>query len=56
MTSVAVSMGQQVTKGQQIGVEGNTGHSYGDHLHFEIREGSGYGFGGTIDPASVGIK
>jgi len=56
MQSVSVSKGQQVQKGQQIGVEGDTGHSFGVHLHFEIREGSGYGFGGTIDPVTVGIK
>jgi len=56
LTSVSVTKGQQVQKGQQIGIEGNTGFSFGDHLHFEIREGSGYGFGGTIDPATVGIK
>jgi len=56
MTSVGVKVGDTVRKGQQIGVEGDTGHSYGNHLHFEIRDSSGYGFGGTIDPVTVGIK
>lgn len=56
LTSVSVKVGDTVKKGQQIGVEGDTGHSYGNHLHFEIRDGSGYGFGGTIDPVTVGIK
>jgi murein DD-endopeptidase MepM/ murein hydrolase activator NlpD len=37
MSRVAVSNGQQVTKGQIIGYVGSTGHSTGPHCHFEIR-------------------
>ncbi len=37
LDSVAVAEGQQVTKGQALGVMGNTGNSYGAHLHFEVR-------------------
>ncbi|MDO4282655.1 MAG: peptidoglycan DD-metalloendopeptidase family protein [Clostridia bacterium] len=38
LSTVVVSSGQVVRKGQVIGYSGNTGNSYGAHLHFEIRE------------------
>ena len=37
LNKVAVVKGQQVTRGQEIGLAGNTGRSYGAYLHFEIR-------------------
>lgn len=40
-----VSVGDQVQAGQMIGRVGNTGNSYGAHLHFETRSG-----GALIDP------
>lgn len=39
MSSRLASSGQVVAKGQQIGYMGNTGHSYGQHLHFEVHKG-----------------
>ena len=44
--SVTVKKGDRVTKGQVIGYMGNTGHSFGAHLHFEVRNTSDK----TIDP------
>ena len=37
MSSIKVSNGQQVTKGQVVGYEGTTGYSTGPHCHFEVR-------------------
>jgi putative chitinase len=37
LASIGVSVGQQLSAGDVVGVEGNTGGSHGAHLHFEIR-------------------
>jgi murein DD-endopeptidase MepM/ murein hydrolase activator NlpD len=38
LSSINVSVGQNVAKGNQLGVMGTTGLSTGIHLHFEIRQ------------------
>lgn len=50
--SIVVKVGQQVTAGQKLGVEGSTGQVTGRHLHFEVWEGvDGQGNGGNaVDP------
>jgi len=37
LTSISVKTGQKLNSGEKVGTVGNTGHSYGCHLHFEIR-------------------
>lgn len=50
-SSVNVSKGQKVTKGQQIMLSGATGNVSGPHLHFEIRT-PGYGYSSCVNPMS----
>ena len=48
LASLSVRTGQTLSAGQQLGVEGSTGDSTGNHLHFEIKIN-----GNFVDPLSV---
>ncbi len=53
LSKVTVTLGQVITKGQEIALSGNTGLSTGPHLHFGIKLNSNdpaNGFYGKIDP------
>lgn len=40
LDKVNVEVGQQISKGDEIGAVGSTGQAAGDHLHFEVIKGS----------------
>ncbi len=48
LSRIDVSIGQLVARGEVIGMTGNTGHSFGTHLHFTIQHGAR-----AINPLSV---
>lgn len=41
LAEVWVKVGQHVSAGQIIGIQGNTGNSYGTHLHYEVYNSAG---------------
>jgi murein DD-endopeptidase MepM/ murein hydrolase activator NlpD len=42
LSQVNVGMCQPIYAGETIGLSGNTGNSFGAHLHFEVRLGGGF--------------
>ncbi|MBL1108644.1 M23 family metallopeptidase [Streptomyces sp. 5-8] len=50
LSSIAVTVGQKVVPGQQIGLSGATGNVTGPHLHFEARTTPDYG--SDVDPVA----
>lgn len=48
LSKLLVSPNQEVKAGDAIGLGGNTGKSYGDHLHFEVRL-----YGNALDPETI---
>jgi murein DD-endopeptidase MepM/ murein hydrolase activator NlpD len=47
LSQIPVQVGQTVSAGETVGLTGNTGHSTGPHLHYEVRKD-----GKVIDPTS----
>lgn len=45
MAQRKVKVGQKVKAGDVVGIEGNTGYSFGSHCHFEVRKN-----GESVDP------
>jgi murein DD-endopeptidase MepM/ murein hydrolase activator NlpD len=50
LSRFAVVQGQRVTRGQTIGLSGNSGCSTAPHLHFQVRGIGGQNPGALVDP------
>jgi murein DD-endopeptidase MepM/ murein hydrolase activator NlpD len=55
LSSISVHVGQDVVPGQIVGHTGDTGHTFGPHLHFEVRPAGGR-FGSDVRPINVKQK
>lgn len=49
LSHIAVADGTRVSKGDYLGLTGNTGHSTGPHLHFEVHDRNG----NPVDPTPI---
>jgi Lysozyme-like/Peptidase family M23 len=49
LSKINVRINEDVSKGKEIGMCGQTGRSYGTHLHFEVKK---YMWSGQVDPAA----
>ena len=56
LSKASVKVGDRVQRNQEVGLQGSTGQSTGEHLHYEIRKGYSPLFGyteteiGVVDP------
>lgn len=50
LASMTVKAGQTVSRGQRVGIVGNTGGNYAVHLHVELSTTGKFSDGNTIDP------
>lgn len=50
LSKILVSAGETVSRGQQVGLMGNTGFSTGTHLHLGVYKGKPYYGGTALDP------
>lgn len=57
LSKVFVKTGKEVDTVTPIGLEGNTGHSFGSHLHFEIRIKTAFQWRGrSVNPLGSEVK